>query len=294
MAETVLVTGASGFLGAHVVAVAAATGAVVVASARRPEAMPRLGAAPAAMRGADLHRPGAATALCEQVQPAIVISCGALSTVAACARDRDGARAVNTEAVAELAAWSAASGARLVHVSTDLVFGARPPRGERYTEEDRPSPLHAYGETKAAGERAVLAADARAVVARLPLLTGDSGGRGMGAGDWLLAALARGETPTLFADEWRTPLDVRAAAAALLEVASGDHAGLLHVAGEERLSRYELGLRVLVAAGVTDAAARVRAGERADLGLAEQRARDVSLDARIARALLSTELRGAP
>ena len=88
-------------------------------------------------------------------------------------------------------------------------------------------------------------------------------------------------------DEWRTPLDVAEAAAALVELAGREEAGLLHVAGPERLSRYELGVAVLRAQGVEDPAAALEAVSSADFEAPEPRPRDVSLDASRARALLS-------
>jgi dTDP-4-dehydrorhamnose reductase len=65
------------------------------------------------------------------------------------------------------------------------------------------------------------------------------------------------------------------------------------VAGPERCSRLELGRAVLAARGRSSAEidAALLPARRADLGLAAQRAADVSLDSGRARALLSTELR---
>lgn len=231
----------------------------------------------------------------DELAPARIVCCAALSRIDECERQPELAERVNCELPRRLARWSAAHGARLVHVSTDLVFGARPPaqRGAGgFVESDPPAPLCVYGASKAGGEAAVLCADPRALVVRLPLLFGDSGGRGLGASDSLLAALARGERPLLFRDEWRTPLDVSDAAAALLELTEGEEAGLLHVAGPVRLSRVELGHLVLRAAGKRSAElyALVRVGTRAEAGLAALRPRDVSLDATRALSRLETAL----
>ncbi len=158
-------------------------------------------------------------------------------------------------------------------------------------------PVSRYGETKAAGERAVLETSPEALVVRLPLLYGDSGGRGLGATDALLAAVARGERPRLFEDEFRTPLDVDVAARALVELLlDSGVAGVLHVAGKERLARYELGLALLAAAGFDPARARaaVLAGTRRQAGLETTRPADVSLDASRARDMLRMELPGPP
>ncbi|WP_405094153.1 dTDP-4-dehydrorhamnose reductase [Micromonospora sp. NBC_01392] len=67
-------------------------------------------------------------------------------------RERD-ATAVNGDAVAHLARACAATGARLVHVSTDYVFGGDATRP--YPEDAPTGPVNAYGRSKLAGERAV-------------------------------------------------------------------------------------------------------------------------------------------
>jgi dTDP-4-dehydrorhamnose reductase len=290
-----LVLGAGGFLGAHVVQAALARephdpSAEVVAVARDFARVPGrfLGAA----RRLALDLEDGALALLEAERPARVVCAAALARIDACERDPRAAQRINAELPGRLAAWCAAHGARFVHVSTDLVFGGRPPRPPGFREDDPPAPLSVYGASKEAGERAVLAEDPAALIVRLPLLYGDSGGRALGASDSLLAAIARGERPQLFTDEWRTPLEVGNAAAALVELAAGGAAGLLHVAGPERCTRFELARAVLAAHGPAGAAAALRAARRADLGQAGQRPEDVSLDCARARAELATELLG--
>lgn len=306
--DATLVLGGSGFLGVHLVAAArsraaffatdeAPGGPLVVSASRRPREAPGVARGPGAVeagtpavRSFDGSRPGSAEALLEELRPQRVLLATALARVGDCRRDPQLARRLNTELPREVAAWCAPRGVRLVFVSTDLVFGGRPPMDERYTEEDPPSPVHAYGETKRDGEDAVLEASQDALVVRLPLLYGDSLQRGSGATDSLFAALGRGERPSLFVDEWRTPLEVRNAATLLVDLLDGEERGLLHLAGRERVNRLELGLRALEAAGLERARAEelVQAARRADLGLADERPEDTSLDASRAVKLLGT------
>jgi dTDP-4-dehydrorhamnose reductase len=270
--DLTLVLGASGFLGVHLVRLGSAVGASRTAGpGERHERV-------------DLALEGAATALLERVRPARVVNAAACSRVGDAEREPALARRLNREVPGEVAAWCAAHGARLVHVSTDLVFGGAPGRPEGYREEDPVRPCSVYGASKAEGEEEVLAAGG-ALVVRLPLLFGDSGGRNLGASDSLRAAIERGTRPRLFTDEYRTPLDVGDAARALLELAAGDATGLLHVAGPTRLSRLELGRLVAPADGALEGAS------RRDLPGWELRPADVSLDAARARALLTRPLR---
>lgn len=313
-----LVLGASGFLGVHVVLAARARGVAVArggralaerahadsttrvaksglalaeeppSASRRPSDGPRnpCDSLDAALDGAraavvEVHVDFASTPrlmqALDRARPACVVNCAALSRISDCEREPLLARRVNADAPAEIARWCAANDARFVHASTDLVFGGEPPRASGYRDDDATDPRSTYGFTKRDGERAVLAANERALVVRLPLLYGESFGRGLGASDGLVAAIERGETPTLFSDEWRTPLDVAEAARKLVELAFGELRGLVHVAGAERLSRLELGLRVLHERRFADVEHLVRATTRAEASMSD-RPRDVSLE----------------
>ena len=87
-------------------------------------------------------------------RPAVVVNCAAWTAVDDAEAHEDDALLVNGRGAENIAAACAASGAVLVQVSTDYVFGGD---GQRpYTEHDRPGPRTAYGRTKLAGERAVL------------------------------------------------------------------------------------------------------------------------------------------
>ena len=69
-----------------------------------------------------------------------------------------------------MARAAAAAGARLVHLSSDVVFSGR--AGRPYAEEDAPDPITAYGAAKAEAERLVAAACRGAVLVRTSLIYG--------------------------------------------------------------------------------------------------------------------------
>ncbi|MEO0651586.1 MAG: sugar nucleotide-binding protein, partial [Planctomycetota bacterium] len=104
----------------------------------------------------------------------------------------------------------------------------------------------------------------------------------------LLAGLAADQPMTLFADEWRTPLEVRAAARAIVELAATDAAGVLHLGGADRVTRAELGRRALDAIGW--AGPRPAEGSRRDFAV--ERPEDTSLASTAAQARLSFPLPG--
>lgn len=274
-----MVLGASGFLGAQVVRQA---DGFARGASRAP--------GPIEPTSWVAWEAGRTQELLEEERPAAVIVCAALSRVGDCEARAEEAWALNVELPREVARWCAREHARCVHVSTDLVFGLQAPPEGGFREDHEPAPVGVYATTKLEGERAVLAEEPRAVVARLPLLFGDSLGRGLGASDGLLADLAAGRDVGLFVDEYRTPLDVVEAARALLELARGQLFGRLHLAGPERLSRHELGRLVLDAAPEGAPSGEVRAARSAEHRADPPRPRDVSLDAREASEVLACEL----
>jgi dTDP-4-dehydrorhamnose reductase len=220
----------------------------------------------------DLSDPDAIAAAVRAARPDLIVHTAAVARVDDCHRDPERARRVNTRGSELLAELAAEFGARLVFVSTDLVFD-----GERggYREDDPSRPLSVYGRTKADAEAAVLAAP-RGVVARFSLLFGPTLVGRPSFFDGMVAALRGGQPLTLFADEWRTPLGAHGAARALAELAHSDVVGLLHVGGPERLSRLEMGLRLAEHLSVSPE--RIIATARDAVPAAEPRPRDTSLD----------------
>jgi dTDP-4-dehydrorhamnose reductase len=186
---------------------------------------------------------------------------------------RRGDRATTCDGAIHVARAATVVGARLVHVSSDLVFDGE--KGSPYVEEDDPAPVNDYGRDKADAEPGVLDACPDAVVVRTSLIYG-------GPEPGPQERMAADPDAAFFTDEHRCPVQVGDLAAALLEVASSAYAGLLHVAGADSVTRYELA--ELLSGGP------VRAASQADA--AEARPRDCSLSIERARGLLRTPPRG--
>jgi dTDP-4-dehydrorhamnose reductase len=193
------------------------------------------------------------------------------------------ARAVNTGGAANVAAAAARLSARLVHVSTDVVFSGR--LGRPYRERDRPDPITDYGRTKADAELAVAERAPGAALVRTSLLMA---GREPSAHEMTALEAARGRAPyAFFTDELRCPIAVEDAAAAIVELCHKAIAGPLHVAGAAALSRHELACVVARAAGLPTEAIPATAGA-ADAG----RPADCRLDSGWARSALNVRIRG--
>jgi dTDP-4-dehydrorhamnose reductase len=166
---------------------------------------------------------------------------------------------------------ASAADARLIHMSTDVVFsGAR----GRYVEDDDLDPVTDYGRAKAEAEGVVTRAHPGALVVRTSLLYGGAT-PGRHERDALEARFP------FFTDELRCPTHVADLADALLELVRLDVSGPLHVAADEAVSRCELAR--LIARRDVPCTSTTEAGLTRPL--------DCTLDSSRSRALLSTRLR---
>jgi dTDP-4-dehydrorhamnose reductase len=170
-------------------------------------------------------------------------------------------------------------GARLVHLSTDLVFDGE--HGAPYREDSDARPVSAYGAAKLEAERLVLQANPDALVVRTSLLYGK-------AEPGPQERLAACDDVVFFTDEIRCPARVGELAEALLELALDDVPGVLHLAGPEAVSRYELARRLRARQGLDPDAVRGAPSPR------DRRARNVALDSSRARRLVRTQLSPLP
>ena len=185
-----------------------------------------------------------------------------------------------TRLLAELAADM-----QFIFFSTDLVFDGR--KGN-YAESDAPNPLHLYGETKAAAEQAVLKNPSHLVV-RTSINGGVSRAGNRGFNEQLRRSLQTGPGMTLFTDEFRSPIPAVETARAVWELADINCTGVYHIAGAEKLSRWQIG--ELLVKRWPEIKTKIKPGSARDFAGAP-RALDTSLDISKVQKFLSAPLPG--
>lgn len=281
-----LITGASGFLGGHLLAAARQNYATVGLYLTFPAELPG-----ATLLPGDLSDPPALQKILDREMPSVIIHNAALANPEICEQMPERAYQINVTATSAIADWCQANAARLIYISTDLVFDGR--RGN-YSEDDAPSPVNVYGRTKAEAEQVVLRRLPNALVCRLALMYGRGFWRRHYTSEWLERELwRRNEQPDLpplllFTDQWRSMLTVNNAAELILELVASSINGILHLGGAERISRYDFGLRLCQKLGIDSAC--IRGIKASDAPTAVPRPADASLNIQRAARLLKTPL----
>lgn len=199
----------------------------------------------------DVSDEGAVLATVLELAPDVVVNCAAWTAVDACEDDPERAHRVNALGPWWLARACRAVGARLVHLSTDYVFGGDPPSGpggapRGWTEFDPVDPRSVYGRTKAAGEHLVRATLREHHVVRTAWVCGAHGRNFVTT---MLELAERGGPVRVVDDQHGSPTFTADLARALREIAASDRYGTWHRTNAGHTSWHGLAAAVFELAG---------------------------------------------
>lgn len=175
-----------------------------------------------------------------RVRPDVVVNVAAYTDVDGCETNKDVARAVNVDGVANLALVCRDTGCRMVHVSTDYVFDGRSDRP--YRPDDPVCPINQYGRTKAEGEARLREILADHLIVR---------------SSWMFSVFGRNFVKTILelasqrdvihvvTDQVGSPTYARDLAGALLALVKGNERGIIHFCNSGFCSWYEFAKRIV-------------------------------------------------
>jgi dTDP-4-dehydrorhamnose reductase len=189
-------------------------------------------------------------AACVRLRPEVVFNCAAYNAVDKAEIEPELAHDVNAAGAENVALACSRHGLGLVHFSTNFVFDGRLERP--YIEKDEARPLGAYGRSKLAGEKAVLAVLPEALVIRTAAVFGDRGSASKGGSfpQRIVESAGRGERIRVVSDQRVNPTYARDLASAATTLASSDLNGLIHVVAEGCCGWDEFARLALAACGV--------------------------------------------
>ncbi len=262
----ILVTGASGFLGWNICR-AAKKGWKTFGTIFTQQCK----IAGVNIRKVDLTDFGKLKKLFQEIQPDAVIYTAAQSVSDTCQRNRAESQKINVGSSINIAGLCADYSIPCVFTSTDLVFnGLNAP----YSEEDSVSPVSLYGEQKVLAEEGMLERYPNTAVCRMPLMFGVSGSGATSFIQPMIKALKEGRELRLFVDEFRTPTGSQSAVHGIF-LALEKVTGLIHLGGDERISRYDFGKLFVETLGFSNA--RLLPCRQKDIIMSAPRPPDVSL-----------------
>src|SRR6266508_2921883 len=165
----------------------------------------------------------------------LLINAAAFTNVDACETERDRAFLINAEVPGILAEICNEKDAKLIHFSTDYVFDGE--KRAPYTEEDQANPISAYGESKLAGEKNVLAAEDGHLVVRVSWVFGPDRPSFV---DAMIKRAQQDENINAISDKFSTPTYTHDVARMLPQCFQRDvQGGILHFANAGKCSWQE-------------------------------------------------------
>jgi dTDP-4-dehydrorhamnose reductase len=165
----------------------------------------------------------------DESRPQLVINTAAFHNVEQCEDEPAEAMLVNGHAVGVLARDCSQRGIKLLHISTDFVFGGE--KRTPYLESDTPNPLSAYAKSKLEGESQVQAAGAEHLIIRTCGLFGHAGSKTR-QGNFIEKMIKRaqaGEELRVVGDKIATPSSTLDVTRAIGDLIAQDASGIYHV-----------------------------------------------------------------
>ena len=205
----ICIAGARGMLGQQVVETATAQGHTVL-----PWVRPDV----------DITNIESLNKHCAGDKPDAIINCAAWTDVDGAETNIDAAFLTNETGARNLAEVASSAGIRLVHISTDFVYPGNVHRP--LVETDKTDPQSVYGQSKLAGEDAVIEAYPAAVVIRTGYIFGHHGPNLI---DKIANGIKAGYNMPFVTDQWVTPTGTPLLADACLHFLASDTSGIYHV-----------------------------------------------------------------
>ncbi len=181
-------------------------------------------------------------------RPGYIVNCAAYTAVDKAESEAGLCRKVNTDAVRNIALAASGAGAKVIHISTDYVFGGD--ADTPYTEDAPTSPCNVYGITKLEGERELLRImPEQSVILRTAWLYSVYGNNFVKT---MLRLGSEREALGVVADQFGSPTYAPVLAQAVMSVIDSDRwcPGIYHLSGSGQTSWYDFARAIFNMQGI--------------------------------------------
>lgn len=233
--QTVLITGANGFVGSYLTRLLLDDYKVIATG--KGECRFDINHTNFRYKSLDFTLESEVAAVLSDLRPEVIVHAGAMSKPDDCELDRAGAYRTNVTGTGYLLKEAARLRSFFLYLSTDFIFS-----GEEgmYSEEDPAAPVNYYGQTKLEAEALVRQYPYDWSIARTVLVYGHpQGGRG-NILTMVANSLKEGKPLRIFNDQVRTPTYVEDLAQGLKSIIDKRAAGVFHLSGEDVLTPWEM------------------------------------------------------
>tara|TARA_R110000744_G_scaffold126081_1_gene232341 strand:- start:50 stop:943 length:894 start_codon:yes stop_codon:yes gene_type:complete len=234
---SILITGANGLLGQKLVVLLKEKGEDFLATGRGASRIPLEGIRYQSM---DITNAAETLKVITAEKPEVVIHTAAMTNVDQCETDKEGCWLQNVTAVENIVKACEASGAFLLHLSTDFIFDGE---DGPYDEEAKANPVSYYGDSKLAAEKAVMAGKIDWAMARTVLVYGIA--FDMSRSNiilWVKKSLEEGKTINVVNDQWRTPTLAEDLAMGCYLIAKKKAKGIFNISGKDFMNPYQMAI----------------------------------------------------
>lgn len=235
----VVITGASGLLGSHLVKIFKDQNYKVLAVFNRK---PKFVVSDVERVKCDISSRDEVMALKNRVDTSfLIIHCAAITNVDLCEKEKDLCSAVNISGTRNVCELAQQVGAKLIYISTASVFDGKT---GNYREADKSNPTNYYNFSKIEGENIILSYKKGIVVRTIPLGLHLADRESASFLEWLVDSFKNNLDINLFTDVRINPLSVTTLAEAIVKIPTVMDGGLLHLGSRDVVSKADIGLEV--------------------------------------------------
>jgi dTDP-4-dehydrorhamnose reductase len=237
----ILITGANGLLGQHLIQELLHQQFTVVATSKGPSRLPFEPSDQFSYRTLDITDELNLESVMEEERPDVVVHAAAMTQVDECEKNPDLCEKVNVYGTTQLLVDAEAHSKYIIYLSTDFVFDGL---NGLYREDDDLRPINFYGFTKMQAEAIMHTSEIPWAIVRTCLVYGNPlQGTRSNIVNWVRESLQEGEPIKVVSDQLRTPTYVGDLAKGIVEMIKRKATGIYHLSGKEQLSPYQMALK---------------------------------------------------